>query len=173
VTHRGPCQPQTCWDSVWPHLCQVQGPDPLPAPAGHPIPDPSQAAVGLLAPLGTLLAPAQPAVDQHPQVLLHRAALQPPLPQPAAPHGVGVTRGHLALLNLGPSLQPVQTPLQSLPPLEQIDTPASFSRRTLWVTAPTPFLKTGQTGMVSPPDGSRPSPEHPCSVSKIAVTHQP
>jgi len=54
---------------VQPHQCQVQGHDPLPTPAGHTIPDPSQDAVGLLGHLSTLLAHGQPAVDQHPQVL--------------------------------------------------------------------------------------------------------
>ncbi|KAK4814538.1 hypothetical protein QYF61_022257 [Mycteria americana] len=55
-------------------------------------------------------------------------------PSPVALHGVVVTRVQdLALglvephmIDLGPSIQPVQIPLQSLPTLEQIDTPTQF-----------------------------------------------
>ena len=54
---------------VWPHQCRVQGHDPLPAPAGHTIPDTSQDAAGLLGHLGTLLAHVQLTVDQHPKAL--------------------------------------------------------------------------------------------------------
>ena len=38
---------------VRPHQCRVQGHDPLPAPAGHTVPDTSQDAVSLLGHLGT------------------------------------------------------------------------------------------------------------------------
>jgi len=93
----------------------VQGPDPCPAPAGHPIADPSQDASGLLGHLGTLLAPVQPAVDQHPQGLFRQAALQPLLPKPGALCGVVVTQVQdpsLGLveprtIDLSPSIQPV------------------------------------------------------------------
>ena len=60
---------------VQPHQCRVQGHDPLPTPAGHTIPDTSQDAIGLLSHLGTLLAHAQPAVDQHPKILFQWATL--------------------------------------------------------------------------------------------------
>ena len=59
---------------VRPHQCRVQGHDHLPTPAGHTIPGTSQDAVGLLSHLDTLLAHVQPAVDQHPKVLLCWAA---------------------------------------------------------------------------------------------------
>ncbi|GAB0185992.1 cAMP-dependent protein kinase inhibitor alpha [Grus japonensis] len=79
-----------------------------------------------------LLAHVQPAVNQHPQVLFHQAALQPLFPKPVALHGVVATQVQdLALslvkphtVGLGPSIQLVQIPLQSLPTLEQINTPA-------------------------------------------------
>ncbi|KAK4811287.1 hypothetical protein QYF61_023339 [Mycteria americana] len=106
----------------------------FPSPAGHTVPDRSQDAVGFLGHLGTLLAHIQPAVNQHPQVLLCQAAFQPLFPKPVALHGVVVTQVQdLALglvephtTDLSPSIQPVQIPLQSLPTLKQIDTPSQF-----------------------------------------------
>ncbi|KAK4815893.1 LOW QUALITY PROTEIN: hypothetical protein QYF61_009944 [Mycteria americana] len=117
---------------VWPHQCRVQGHDHCPSPAGHAISDTTQDAIGFLGHLGTLLAHIQPAVDQHPQVLLCLAAFQPLFPKPVALHGVAVAQVQdLALglveprtADLGPSIQPVQIPLQSLPTLKQINTPA-------------------------------------------------
>ncbi|GAB0181607.1 hypothetical protein GRJ2_000626000 [Grus japonensis] len=91
----------------------------------------SQDAVGRLGHLGTLLAPIQPAVDQHLQVLFYQIAFQPLFPKPVAFHGVVVTQVQdLALglveshtVGLGPSIQLVQIPLQSLPTLKEIDSP--------------------------------------------------
>ncbi|KAK4832221.1 LOW QUALITY PROTEIN: hypothetical protein QYF61_021068 [Mycteria americana] len=109
-----------------PHQCQAQGDNHFSSPAGHAIPDTSQDAIGLLSHLGTLPAHVQAAVDQHPQVLFHWAAFQPLFPKPAALHGVVVTQVQdpaLGLVephtvDLGPSIQPVQVPLQSLPTLK-------------------------------------------------------
>ncbi|GAB0199151.1 hypothetical protein GRJ2_002380500 [Grus japonensis] len=119
---------------MWPHQSQVQGDDHCPGPAGHTIPDTSQDAVGCLGHLGTLLAHVQSAVNQHSQVLFLQAAFQPLCPKPAALPGVvvtevqdpalGLVKPHTA--GLGPSIQPIQIPLQPLPTLEQIDTPAQF-----------------------------------------------
>ncbi|KAK4809169.1 hypothetical protein QYF61_006427 [Mycteria americana] len=119
---------------VRPHQCRVQGDDHCPSPAGHTISDTSQDAIGLLGHLGTLLAHIQPAVDQHPQVLLHQAAFQPLFPKPAALHGVVVTqvqdpalsRVEPHTIGLGPSIQPVQVPLQSLPILKRSTLPPSL-----------------------------------------------
>ncbi|KAK4826516.1 hypothetical protein QYF61_010013 [Mycteria americana] len=119
---------------VWPHQCRVQGHDHFPSPAGHTIPDASQDAIDFLGHLGTLLAHIQLAVYQYPQVLLCWAAFQPRFPKPVALHGAVVTQVQdLALglveshtIGLGPSIQPVQVPLQSLPPLKQINTPAQL-----------------------------------------------
>ncbi|KAK4817239.1 hypothetical protein QYF61_005261 [Mycteria americana] len=119
---------------VRPHLCPVQGHDHCPSPAGHAIPDTSQDAIGFLGRLGTLLAHIQLAVNQHPQVLLCLAAFQPLFPKPVALHGVAVAQVQdLAFglvephtTDLGPSIQPVQVPLQSLPTLQQINTPAQL-----------------------------------------------
>ncbi|KAK4828693.1 hypothetical protein QYF61_000531 [Mycteria americana] len=117
---------------VRPHQCRVQGHDHFPSPAGHAIFDTSQDAIGFLGRLGTLPAHIQAAVNKHPQVLLCLAAFQPLFPKPVALHGVAVAQVQdLALglvkphtIDLGPSIQPVQVPLQSLPTLPQINTPA-------------------------------------------------
>ncbi|KAK4816266.1 LOW QUALITY PROTEIN: hypothetical protein QYF61_014338 [Mycteria americana] len=98
---------------VRPHQRQVQGHDHCPSPAGHAIFHTSQDAIGFFGHLGTLLAHIQAAVNQHSQVLLCRAAFQPLFPKPVALHGVAVA-------------QPVQVPLQSLPTLKQINTPAQL-----------------------------------------------
>ncbi|KAK4824605.1 hypothetical protein QYF61_016874 [Mycteria americana] len=112
----------------------VKGDDHFPSPAGHTIPDTSQDDIGFLGHLGTLPAHVQPAVNQHPQVLFHQAAFQPLFPKPVALHGVAVTQVQDPTLGLvkphtidvSPSIQPVQIPLQSLPTLKQINTPAQL-----------------------------------------------
>ncbi|KAK4832039.1 hypothetical protein QYF61_020554 [Mycteria americana] len=119
---------------VQPHQCRVQGDNHFPSPAGHTIFDTSQDAIGLLGHLGTLLAHIQPAVDQHPQVFFCLATFQPLFPKPAVLHGVvvaqvqdpalGLVKPHT--IGLGPSIQPVQVPLQSLPTLKQINTSAQL-----------------------------------------------
>ncbi|KAK4822041.1 hypothetical protein QYF61_006954 [Mycteria americana] len=116
---------------VRPHQCRVQGHDHCPSPAGNPV---LLDAIGFLGHLGTLLAHIQPAVNQHPQVPFHQAAFQPPFPKPVALHGLIVAQVQdLALglvephtIDLSPSIQPVQIPLQSLPPFKQINTPAQL-----------------------------------------------
>ncbi|KAK4820465.1 LOW QUALITY PROTEIN: hypothetical protein QYF61_027747 [Mycteria americana] len=129
---RGP-KPKTAFE-VRPHQCQVQGDHRFPTPAGHTIFDTSQDAIGFFGHLGTLPAHIQLAVDQHPQVLFHQAAFQPLFPKPVALHGVVVTQVQDPALSLvephtvglGPSIQPVQVPLQSLPLLKQINTPTQL-----------------------------------------------
>ncbi|KAK4807042.1 hypothetical protein QYF61_018383 [Mycteria americana] len=119
---------------VRPHQCRVQGHDHFPIPAGHAIFDTSQDAIGFLGHLGTLLAHIQPAVNKHPQVLLCQAAFQPLFPKPVALHGVAVAQVQDLALGLvkphtihpSPSIQPVQVPLQSLPTLQQINTPTQL-----------------------------------------------
>ncbi|KAK4821599.1 LOW QUALITY PROTEIN: hypothetical protein QYF61_025176 [Mycteria americana] len=119
---------------VRPYQCQAQRDSPFPSPACHAIPDTSQDAIGLLGYLGTLLAHIQLAVDQHPQVLFCQAAFQPLFPKPVALHGVVVAQVQDLALGLvephtigpSPSIQPVQVPLQSLPTLQQINTPAQL-----------------------------------------------
>ncbi|KAK4821227.1 hypothetical protein QYF61_015795, partial [Mycteria americana] len=65
---------------------------------------------------------------------LQQAAFQPLFPKPVVLHGVAVAQVQdLALglvkphtIDLSPSIQPVQVPLQSLPTLKQINTPTQF-----------------------------------------------
>ncbi|KAK4806165.1 hypothetical protein QYF61_001088 [Mycteria americana] len=119
---------------VRPHQCRVQGHNHFPSPAGHAIFDTGQDAIGLLGRLGTLLAHIQAAVNQHPQVLLCQAAFQPLFPKPVALHGIAVAQAQDLALGLvkphtihpSPSIQPVQVPLQSLPTLQQINTPTQL-----------------------------------------------
>ena len=114
------------------HQCIVQGHDPCPAPAGHTIPETSQDASHLLGHLAhcwvmfSRLSTSTPRSfsarqpSSHSSTCLLHAVVVMELWDPAlglvAPHKTG----------LGPSIQPVQIPLQSLPILEQIDTPAQF-----------------------------------------------
>ncbi|KAK4831109.1 hypothetical protein QYF61_015412 [Mycteria americana] len=119
---------------VRPHQCRVQEQNHFPSPAGHAISDTSQDAIGFLGRLGTLLAHIQPAVNKHPQVLFLQAAFQPLFPKPVVLHGVAVAQVQDLTLGLvepytidhGPSIQPVQVPLQSLPTLKQINTPTQL-----------------------------------------------
>ncbi|KAK4806883.1 hypothetical protein QYF61_012604, partial [Mycteria americana] len=119
---------------VRPHQCRVQGHDHFPSPAGHTVFDTSQGAIAFLGHLGTLPAHIQAAVNQHSQVLLCWAAFQPLFPKPVALHGVVVAQVQDLALGLvephaigpSPSIQPVQVPLQSLPTLQQINTPAQL-----------------------------------------------
>ncbi|KAJ7410366.1 integral membrane protein dgcr2 idd [Pitangus sulphuratus] len=104
------------------------GDDHCPGPACHTIPDTGQDATGLLGHLGTLLAHVQllsistPRFSAAGQLSSHSVAL----------HWVVVTHV-FHLLELGlvephtiglrPSIQPVQIPLQTLPALQQTNTP--------------------------------------------------
>ncbi|KAK4828897.1 hypothetical protein QYF61_001455 [Mycteria americana] len=116
------------------HQCRVQGHDHFPTPAGHAIFDTSQDAIGFLGHLGTLPAHIQLAINQYPQVLFRQAAFQPLFPKPVALHGVAVAQVQDPALILvephtihaSPSIQPVWIPLQSLPTLKQINTPAQL-----------------------------------------------
>jgi len=119
---------------VGPHRCRVQGHDHFPSPAGHAVPDTRQDAVSLLGHLSTLLADVQSAINQHSHVPFHPAAFQPLFLKPVQLHGVVVTKVQDLVLglvethttDLGSLTQTVQTPLKSLPTLEQIDTPTQL-----------------------------------------------
>ncbi|PKU39011.1 hypothetical protein llap_10688 [Limosa lapponica baueri] len=112
------------------HQFPVQRDDHLLSPIHHTVLDTGQDAVGLLGQLGTLLAHVQQTVDQHPQVLLRQAA-PATLPQACSAAGVVVTQVQDSALGLvephpiglGRWIQPVQIPLQSLPTLQQVNTP--------------------------------------------------
>ncbi|RMC05203.1 hypothetical protein DUI87_18387 [Hirundo rustica rustica] len=115
---------------VRPHQCQAQGT----IPAGHTIAGTGQDDMGLLghwAHVGLCSA----AVNWHPEVLFHLADFQPCCPKTIALQGVAVTRVQDSALGLveplttglSPRIQPVQTPLQSLPTLHKINAPAQLS----------------------------------------------
>lgn len=74
------------------------------------------------------------AADQHSQVLFYQTTSQPLFPRPTLLHGVVLAQAqilalglveHLAI-GLGPSVQPIQISLQSLPTLKQINSPTSL-----------------------------------------------
>ncbi|KAJ7422829.1 hypothetical protein BTVI_12175 [Pitangus sulphuratus] len=114
---------------MWPHQCRVQQNNHFPSLAGHTVWDTIQNAIGLLGHLDTLLAHVQLAVNQHPQVLFHWATFQPLIPKSVMLHGVVVTALGLVELHpigFNPSIKPVQIPLESLPTLQQINTPTQF-----------------------------------------------
>ncbi|KAK4828356.1 hypothetical protein QYF61_026017 [Mycteria americana] len=95
-----------------------EGQDHFPSPAGHAIFDTSQDAIGFLGRLGTLLAHIQAAVNKHPQRCHGVAVAQ------VQDLALGLVESHT--IDLGPSIQPVQVPLQSLPTLQQINTPTQL-----------------------------------------------
>ncbi|KAJ7397479.1 hypothetical protein BTVI_135369 [Pitangus sulphuratus] len=103
--------------------------------ACHTIADTSQDVSGLLGCLDTLMSRVQLALNQHHQVLFFQATFQSLFPQPVALHGVVVTQVRdLAIcfieprtVDLSPSVQPVQIPLQSLPTLQQINSATQHS----------------------------------------------
>jgi len=74
------------------HQSRVEGQNHLPRPADHTSLDAAQDMVGLLGCERTLLGHIQLLINQHPQVLLSRAALNPFIPQPVLISGVGPTQ---------------------------------------------------------------------------------
>ncbi|KAK4818015.1 hypothetical protein QYF61_004128 [Mycteria americana] len=81
------------------HQSRAEGQNHLPRPAGHAAFDAAQGTVGFLGCQCTLLAHVQLFIHQYPQVLLHRAALNPFIPQPVLILGVALTQ--VQDLNMG------------------------------------------------------------------------
>ena len=81
------------------HESGVEGENPLPRPAGHTSLEAAQDTVGFLGCECTLLAHVQFFIQQYPQVLLGRAALNPFIPSPVLILGVAPT--HVQDLALG------------------------------------------------------------------------
>ena len=116
-----------------PHQCRAQGAEHCPGPAGHTVSSTSQDAVGRLGHLGTLLAPVQWLLTSTPRPF-PPGSFPAALPQPVALCGVAVTPAQDPALSLvtphtvgiSPSVQPAQSPLQSLPALQQINTPTQL-----------------------------------------------
>ncbi|KAF4788915.1 mRNA cap guanine-N7 methyltransferase [Turdus rufiventris] len=102
------------------HQSRAEGQNPL--PAGHTGLDAAQDSIGFLGYKHTLLAQAQPLIQQNPQVLLGRVALNLFNSQSALILGVILTQGQDFALGLdpqeilmGPLLKLVQIPLDGIP----------------------------------------------------------
>jgi len=101
------------------HQSGAEGQNPLPPPAGHAAFDAAQGTVGLLGCEDTLVAHVQLFINQYPQVLLGRAALNPFIPQPVLIVGVALTQVQDLALGLveprevhtGPLLELVWVPV--------------------------------------------------------------
>jgi len=91
--------------------------------------DAAQGMVDLLGSKRTFLGHVELLVNQHPQVLLLRAALNPSSAQPVFVLGVAPTHVQDLVLGLvelyevhmGPPLKPVQVPLDGIPFLQRVD----------------------------------------------------
>ncbi|KAK4827094.1 hypothetical protein QYF61_014196 [Mycteria americana] len=111
------------------HQSRAEGQNHLPRPAGHAAFDAAQDTVGFLGCECTLLGHIQLFIHQYPQVLLHRAALNPFIPQPVLILGADPTQVQDLVLGLaephevhmGPLLQLVQVPLDGIPSLRHVN----------------------------------------------------
>ncbi|KAK4829762.1 hypothetical protein QYF61_006486 [Mycteria americana] len=111
------------------HKSRVEGENHHPRPAGHASFDAAQDTVDFLGCKRTLLSHVELLIDQHPQVLLLRAALNPFSTQPVFVLGIAPT--HVQDLALGlfelhevhtvPPLKPVKVPLDGIPSLQHVD----------------------------------------------------
>ncbi|KAK4823178.1 hypothetical protein QYF61_027082 [Mycteria americana] len=107
------------------HQNRAEGQNHLPRPAGRASFDAAQDTVGLLGCECPLPAHVQLFIHQYSQALLHRAALNPFIPQPVLILGVALTQVQDLALGLvephevqtGPHLELVQVPLDSIPSL--------------------------------------------------------
>jgi len=115
-------------DSRW-GVTRAEGHNHLPPPAGHVSFGAAQDVVGFLGCKHTLLGHVALLVNQHPQVLLARAALNPCFTQPVFVLGLALIHVQdLALglvklpeVRMGPLLKSVQVPLDGIPFLRHVD----------------------------------------------------
>ncbi|KAK4827563.1 hypothetical protein QYF61_019187 [Mycteria americana] len=111
------------------HKSGVEGQNHLPQPAGHASFDAAQDTVGFLGCKCTLPGHVELLINQHPHVLLLRAALNPFSAQPVFVLGIALTHvqdlalGFVELheVHTGPPLKPVRVPLDGIPPLQHVD----------------------------------------------------
>jgi len=116
------------------HQSGIEGQNHLPRPAAHASLDAAQDMVGLLDCECTLPGHAELLVNQLPQVLLLRTALNPFCTQPVFVFGIALTHVQDLALGLvgphevhtGPPLKPVQVPLDSISPILQFYTTSSI-----------------------------------------------
>ncbi|KAK4831140.1 hypothetical protein QYF61_015443 [Mycteria americana] len=111
------------------HKSEVERENHLPRPAGHTSFDAAQDTVGFLGCKGTLSGHVELLINQYPQVLLLRAALNPFSAQPVFVLGIAPTHvqdfafGLVELheVRTGPALKPVKVPLDGIPSLQHVD----------------------------------------------------
>jgi len=111
------------------HKSRVEGQNHLPRPAGHAAFDAAHDTVGFLDCKGTLPGHIELLVNQHPQVLYLRAALNPFSTQPVFVLGTAMTLvqdlalglAELHEVHTGPPLKPVQAPVDGIPSLQCVD----------------------------------------------------
>ncbi|KAK4818827.1 hypothetical protein QYF61_019864 [Mycteria americana] len=111
------------------HESGAEGENHLPRPADHASFDAAQDTVGFLGCERTLLGLVELLINQHPQVLLLRAALNPFSTQTVFVLGIAPTRVQdLALglvecheVRMGPPLKPVKVPLDGMPSLQRVN----------------------------------------------------
>ncbi|KAK4832092.1 hypothetical protein QYF61_020707 [Mycteria americana] len=112
------------------HESGVEGENHLPRPAGPASFDAAQDTVGFLGCKHTLPGHVELLINQHPQVLLLRAALNPFSAQPLFVLGIVLTHVQDLALGLvkvhevptGPPLKPVRVPLDGTPSLQRVPT---------------------------------------------------
>jgi len=110
------------------HQSGAEGQNPLPRPAAHAAGDAAQGMVGLLGCQRILLGHVELLANQHSQVLLGRAALNPFIPQPVLILEVAATQVQDVALGLVepheihtcPLLKLVQVPLDDIPSLRRV-----------------------------------------------------
>ncbi|KAK4828770.1 hypothetical protein QYF61_000795 [Mycteria americana] len=111
------------------HESGVEGENHLPRPAGHASFDAAQDTVGLLGCKRMLPGHVELLINQHPQVLLLRAALNPFSTQPVFVLGIAWTQVQDPALGLvephevhtGSPLKPVKVPLDGIPSLQHVE----------------------------------------------------
>ncbi|KAK4825592.1 hypothetical protein QYF61_000681 [Mycteria americana] len=111
------------------HQGRVEGQNRLPRPAGHASFDAAQDTVGFLGCRCTFPSHVQLLIQQYPQVLLHRAALNPFIPQPVFVLGIAPTHVQDFALGLveprevhmGPLLELVPVLLDGIPSLRHVN----------------------------------------------------
>jgi len=116
-------------DSRYSHLSTVGRQNDLPQPACHSSSNADQDMVGFLGCEHTLLGHVVLLINQHPQVLVLRAGLNPFTTQPvfvleAAPtHVQDLALGLVELYEVltGPSLKPFKVPLDGIPSFQHVD----------------------------------------------------
>ncbi|KAK4826321.1 hypothetical protein QYF61_007406 [Mycteria americana] len=158
------------------HQSRVEGQNHLLRPAGHAYFDAAQDMVGLLSCKHTLSAHVQFFIHQYPQVLLHRAALNPFVPQPEQDLALGLVEPHE--VHIGPLLKLVQVPLDGIPSLRHVNCTTQLDIKQYWSQYRLPRDTTCHQSpsghsAIDPLDVTiQPIPHPPKSPSIKSISHQ-